>query len=307
MNIRSILALTDLSAQGNRIVIRAAMLAAQHRATLKLMYAPNCFRASQPVDVQDDLRQLAGEMHVRFDILVKQVLNKGGHLRAVAEEARRVDLVVVGEHREHSVKAFFCGQPIERLQRVVRCPILLVRLEVFHGYRRIVVAVDFTPESKKLVKFAWSLDNGAQVELFHALNTIHADKWRYAEVSERAMKTYWHESMLEARQRMFWLSDSSTARRNRVVSAIGKGDAARQAVIQQQHANAEVLVVGKRRSSGFTDFLLGNVAQRVLWWSTSDILLVPHDWTTGPQPELAVSSAPEYKRMTARLQDRGAA
>lgn len=306
MNIQSILAVTDLSAQGNRTVIRAAMLAAQHRALLKIMYAPEGFVSPQDADVQDNVRQLSADVHARFDILVKNVSHTSGDLEAVVEEARWVDLLVIGEHRERSVRAFFCGQPIERLQRVVRCPILLARLEVFHRYRRILVAVDFTPESKKLVKLAWSLDPDAQVELFHALNTMHEGKLRYADVSEQAIRAYRHESMLEARERLFWLSDSSTARRNRVVAAIGKGDAARQAVIQQQHANAELLVVGKRRSSGIGDFLLGSVAQRVLWWSSGDVLLVPHDWRIDPKAELLAPLA-EQKSMAARFPDRSAA
>lgn len=300
MNIQSILAVTDLSSEGNRTVVRAAMVAAQHRALLKIMYAPWDVMASGSAGVQEEVRRLAAEVHTRFGILVKNVSDTSGRLQGVAEEARWVDMLVIGDRREKSVKAFFCGQPIERLQRVVRCPILLVRLEVFHRYRRILVAVDFTPESRKLVKLAWSLDSGAEVELFHALNMMHEGKLRYADVSEQAIKAYRHESTRDAHARMFWLSDSSTARRNRVVAAIGRGDAARQAVIQQQHANAELLVVGKRRSSSFSDFIFGSVAQRVLWWSSGDVLLVPHDLDLDPKTERAASSAVPHDLVTAR-------
>lgn len=306
MNIQSILAVTDLSAQGNRAVFRAAMLAAQHCALLKIMYAPSDFIASERAEVQDDVRRLAEEVHTRFDILAKDVSDTSGHLQAVAEEARWVDMLVIGEHRERSAKAFFRGQPIERLQRVVPCPILLAQLEVSHRYRRILVAVDFTPESRKLVKLALTLDSDAQVELFHALNTMHDGKLRYANVSEQAIKAYRHESMRDAHERMFWLSDSSTARRNRVVAAIGRGDPARQAIVQQQHANAELLVVGKRRSSSFSDFLFGSVGQRVLRWSSGDVLLVPHDLRIDPKAAMAMAplSAVQREYVTAGHGDR---
>lgn len=304
MNIQSILAVTDLSEHGNRTVYRAAMLAAQHRALLKIMYAPRDFIVSESANVQEDVRRLAAEVHARFDILVKNVSDASGNLQAVVDEARWVDMLVIGEHRERSAKPFFCGQPVERLLRAVPCPILLARLEVFHRYRRILVAVDFTPESKKLVKLAWSLDSDAQVELFHALNTMHEGKLRYAEVSEQAMKAYRHESLRDAHERLFWLSDSSTARRNRVVAMIGRGDAARQAVVQQQHANAELLVVGKRRSSVFSDFLFGSVAQRVLRWSSGDVLLVPHDLRINPKTEMVASSAVRRDQVTIRRADR---
>lgn len=296
MDLHSILAITDLSPQGNRAVHRAAMLAAQHRALLKLMHAPRDFDAPDGSCARhEDMARLAAEIHGRFGILVKSVATGGaGNLHAVAEEARWADLLVVSEpRRRESAKAFFCSHPIERLQRSVPCPILLARLEVFHRYRRILVAVDFTPESRKLVKLAWSLDGDAQVELFHALNTLLEGKLRYADVSERAMKVYRHESMREARERLFSLSDSSTARRNRVVAAIGRGDVARQAVVQQQHADAELLVIGKRRSSRISDFLFGSVAQRVLWWSSGDVLVVPHDLRIDPKPRSAIPRAIE--------------
>ena len=300
MNIQTILAVTDLSAEGNRAATRAAIFAAQHRALLKVMYAPKGFLPAPGAKTQEDLRQFATEINSRFDILVKNVANTSGHLHAVVHEASGVDLLVLAEHRERTVRSFFCGQPIERLQRFVRCPILLSRLEVFHRYRRMLVAVDFTPESKKLVKLAWSLDSDSEVELFHALNKTHEGKYRYADVSEEAIKAYRHESLLEARERLFWLSDSSTARRNRVLAAIGKGDVARQAVIQQQHANAELLVVGKRRGSSFSDFLLGSIAQRVLWSSDGDVLVVPHDWHPDTKVDSAACSAFGRNQMAAR-------
>ena len=66
--------------------------------------------------------------------------------------------------------------------------------------------------------------------------------------------------------------------RNRVMSAIGHGDPARQAVVQQDHVGADLLVVGKRRSSPVADFVFGSVAQRVLCRATRDVLVVPDDF-----------------------------
>ena len=77
---------------------------------------------------------------------------------------------------------------------------------------------------------------------------------------------------------MFWLTDSYEARRNRVLSAIGHGDPARQVLVQQQRSGAELVVVGKHPASALSDFVFGSVAQRVLdRVSGSDVLVVPHD------------------------------
>lgn len=281
---QSILAVTDLSARGNRAIERAALLAAEHGALLKLVYAPADLSPLAHAEAATALAGLARTMASRFDVLVKQVAGPGGGLAQIVDEARHVDLVVLSHERDRSLGAFFTGQPVERLLRQVRCPVLVTRLDTRLRYSRILVAVDFTPASRELVSLAHGLDPEAALELFHALNTMHESKLRYAEVSDHAIKTYRHDSMRQARERLFSLTDSSSARRNRVLSAIGRGDPARQATVQQQHARAELLVVGKRRANPLGDFLFGSVAQRVLCWATGDVLVVPADRRADPQP-----------------------
>ncbi|MET3496044.1 universal stress protein [Variovorax boronicumulans] len=281
MHIQSILAITDLSARGHRTVCRAASIAAEHGALLKLMYAPASFatRATGATEIAAHAtRHLAGlaiEMAEGFGILIKRVDNVSGRLEAVAEESRWSDLLVVGDDRDTCALAFFRGQPVERLLRAVRKPVLVARLDAATRYRRILVAVDLTDASRHLVELAWAFDGNAEVELFHALNTLHEGKMRYADVSDYAIKSLRHACARHARERMLSLSDSSTARRNRVLSAIGHGDPARQATVQQQHSNAELLVVGKHGRSAIVDFVFGSVSQRVLRWSASDVLVVP--------------------------------
>ena len=252
MNSYSILAVTDLTPQGNRAVLRAAMLAAQQGALLKIMHAPLDLEGSISTEVEQDVKRLAAEIYRRFNVLVKIVANTGGHLQAVADEAQWVGILVIGEHWEKSPRSFFCGQPIERLQRVVPCPVLLARREASHRYSRILVASDSTSYSEKLLKLARWLDSDAQIEPFQARRTL--------------------------------------LRRN---------DVARRAVIQQ-HSSVDLTVVGKRRSSGFSDLLLGNEAHHVLRWSSGDVLLVPHDLRIDTKPELAASPTAQRDQMVAR-------
>lgn len=281
MNIQTILAVTDLSARGRRAVARAALIAADHRALLKLLYAAP---APGDGDAVAGMAALARETAARFGILVKCLPPApGGHtLAAVADAAHRVDLLVVdaasGRPRLSG------GVPIAPLLRAVACPVLVTQREALHRYRRLLVAVDFTPASRQMVALAWALDGAAQVELFHALSTAPEGRLRLADASEQALKACRHQRLGEARERMFWLSDAAAVRHRRVVSAIGSGDPARQAAVQQQASGADLLVVGQRRRSALMDFLLGSVAQRVLRMATADVLVVPHALRTAPAP-----------------------
>lgn len=277
MNIRSILAVTDLSAHGNRTVERAALLAVEHDALLKIMYAPAA-RSPAQVDAASTLAKLSSEIAARRRVLVKKVAESAGRLEDIAEEAGWVDLVVLEHAYERSATAFFHGQPVERLLRLVACPVLVTRLPARAGYRRILVAADFTPAAKDLVRLASSLDSAAEVEVFHALvSALTEGKLRYASVSEDVIKAYRLDRLRQAREGMRWLTDSWDARHNRVRSTIVHGDPARQAATQQQCTMAELLMVGKRKSSALQDFIFGSMAKRVLERSTGDVLIVPHD------------------------------
>lgn len=277
MNIRSILAVTDLSLSAHLAIERAAQLAFTHRASLKLMVLP-ADGSVPPPDGASRLAHIAKDLGSRLGVTVRTVNQTANTLEHVAQEASCVDLLVLGDRRERTIAALLQGRTAERLARLCRCPILVAKTGSRHRYGRILVAVDFTPASKNLVELAWTIDPEAQVELFHAISTRNEAKLRSAEATHHAIKAYRDECMRHARDRIFWLTDSFDTRRNRVISAIGHGDPARQAVIQQDHVGADLLVVGKRSNSPIADFFFGSVAQRVLCRATSDVMIVPDDF-----------------------------
>ena len=293
MNIQSILALTDLSARGLRTVARAAFLAQAHGALLKIMYAPAGFAAPADAGAALRLAALCLETAEGFGILVKKVDDASGSLDAAAEEARWCDLVVIGDDVDRSLAAFFHGQPAERLLRRAAKPVLVSRSDAAAGnYARILVAVDLRRDSGALVDMACAFDGTAEVEMFHAFSPAYEGKLRYADVSTRVIEHYRDTCARHARERLLQLSDASSARRNRVVAAIGRGDPARQLAVQQQYTRADLLVVGKRRRAALADFLCGSVAQRVLRGAASDVLVVPHDAIARRQERRAAAAAP---------------
>lgn len=279
LTIRSILAVTDFSKEADWAVERAAQLAVEHRATLKLMFAPANGDAP-PTDGASRLARTARALSTRLAITVRTANQTANALEHVAEEAACADLLVIGHQRESALATFLRGQPAERLTRLCRCPVLVTKLAPKRRYTRILVAVDFTPESRNLVKLACTLDADADVELFHAISSLNEAKLRCAEAPAQAVEAYRQECLRYARNRILGLTDSFDARRNRVMSKVSHGDPARQAAIQQEYVGADLLVVGRRRRLPLMAFLLGSVAQRVLCWATSDVLIVPHDART---------------------------
>ena len=169
-------------------------------------------------------------------------------------------------------------------------------------YGRVLIAVDFSEASRNLVASASALGKSAQVELFHAIKTVNEHKLRNAETSEKAISQYRHDCMHHSHDRLCYLTDSNSARRNRVASAIGHDNPALQAVIQQQHSGAELIVVGKRAAGAVSDFLFGSVSQRVLRHATTDVLVIPNGYRTGTRVASGrgfVQASPTTRRIRA--------
>jgi nucleotide-binding universal stress UspA family protein len=283
MNIKSILVVTDLSARENIAVQRASQLADTHRASVTLMYVP---AHGQPVppNAASRLANAAAQLEESLQLRVRTVPAKSHSLKDLVAQARRADLVVLPHRQERSTAAFFRGQPVLGLLRECKRPVLVVRGTHTDRYARVLVAVDFSEASKALVELAATFDSGAELEIFHAISTPDESKPRCGEAPEQAVRTFREQFLKRAQERIVSFSDSFEARRNRVLIAIGRGDPGRQTVIQQEHSGANLVVLGKARSTAWEDFLRASVTHYVLSWGSSDVLVVPDAYLQATTP-----------------------
>jgi len=297
MSPRSILAVTDFSNQGAHALDRAALLSAEHDAVLTLAYLGHPGEAP-PADATNRLDQHAQRLSRVHGIQVRAAGRLAHTARALLPEAAAADLVVWGAARVRSLRSFFLGQPVDELLRSARRPVLLARRRAEHPYRKLLVAVDFSEVSPSLAGVGFAISKTAQVELFHAIDTINERKLRQAEVSDRDIKIYRAQCLRHAHERMVRLTDSYDARRNRVQSAIGRGDPSLQALVQQQRSGSDLIVVGKHPASAFSDLMFESVSTRIVNFSAakdarSDVLIVPHDWQAALSPSAASRLATE--------------
>ena len=229
MTPHSILAVTDFSPSGNNALSRAALLSAQHGATLKIGFLAYPGEAS-PADASTRLAQHALQLGRRHGIQASALSRISFTARDLLAEVRWADLVVWGTAPARSLRSFFVGEPVEQILRTAKRPVFVVRREAKHDYRSLIVAVDFTPASRALVNFSFALNKSAQVELFHAVSTANERKLRHAEVSDHAI------------------------------------------------SGSELIVVGRHPSSRLRDLFFESTANRILGCSTTDVLVVPHDY-----------------------------
>lgn len=283
MNIQNVAVLTDLSSREGMAVQRACRIAETHGAQLKLVHAPTGARAPQP-NAARRLANAAAQIEESSGLRVSAAVVRGSSPADLAREIAGCDLLVLPDRRERSLAALVAGQSAQRMLRLAGMPVLVVRSVPAETYGRILVAVDISPECFEVVAAAAALEPSAELELFHATSTLKEAWLRSAEASEKAVRAYRQSTTRHAKQRLLRISDSFSARRNRVQTTIGRGDPARQALIQQEHTGAALVAVGKRRRAAWFDFLFGSAAQRILGWGRSDVLLVPQDVRAAGEP-----------------------
>lgn len=278
LQFQSILAAVDMSPASAAVVARAAMIAAKHGVALKLMdVSPLCEvkGAAPPFDLTALARQAAERFNMRVEVL-KECAASVAH---IAREAGPQSLIVLHHERRVRLRALWRGSLADQLLRICGSPLLIVKSAAVaqERYQRVLVAVDLTPAANDLVRIAGQLDDQSALEIFHAIRPLHSNPLRNAEVPQRIMGAYLVRRKLEAQGQLQQVAAAALKCQKRVQTVLREGEPARHAAVQQSHAKADLVVVGKRRSSALSDVLCCGVAKRITAWCDADILVVPLD------------------------------
>ena len=283
MRIQNILALTDFSIQAENGLDRAAALAATHGARLRILYACE----TPPLQLSDPLARLeqrARQLARRHGVVVSTISGTGQLLDDCLAEAARADVLVAHDRMHRSGPVLPWWPLLYRLLRRSPCPVLVVSQPPRGAYARTLVAVDFSAVSRPLVRYAGDFGARSALELFHAIDTHDEARLRSAEASVAAVQAYRREMLQYAQEQLYRLSDVFDARRNRVGTLIGRGDAVRHLTVQQERIGADLVVLGQERRSALMDWLRGSVPRKLLAGGLeSDLLVVPHDYLASAQ------------------------
>jgi nucleotide-binding universal stress UspA family protein len=286
MTFDSILALTDFTAPSEHALDRAALLAVQHNAPLRLMYF-----AEEPHRLFSDpiarLSQRARQLTRRHGIRAYALERHPATPEDIVEESRSASLLVTGPLWQRHWKTFYRGTTLDRIVHDSPCPVLVVKQTAIRTYEQVLVAVDLSPRSRELITCARQFASPSALKLFHAIDTIEESRLRSADVSFDAIRANRLGSRQQARDRLMQLTRALGAAGNAMAFDVGNGDPAYQTAVQQQATRAELVVVGKRRTSALARFLTGSVAQRLAKWAESDVLVVPFDGLGEPATQMA--------------------
>ncbi|OIP83664.1 MAG: hypothetical protein AUK37_06930 [Rhodobacterales bacterium CG2_30_65_12] len=171
---KTILVATDLSERSDRAVRRAIWLAGQLGASCHAIHVVD---DSLPEQLVEYLREETGIRLRRFidvnkgNVDVTTEILVGDATEAIPEQAKahNADLVVLGLHRPRAILDNLRETTMERLVRLTRKPILLVREPADHAYSSVLAPISFSPACAAAVRAARMIAPEARMTMVHAV------------------------------------------------------------------------------------------------------------------------------------------
>lgn len=268
-----VLVLADAGVPGRQAAWRGAVVARDLGLRLRLLHVRQAGAASGAGERA--VRQLGEEIAAHFGLPVQVDIGDGDALAAVVRASRSAALLVIGSRRGNPLRELVLGTQAERLIRLCRLPVLVVKRPPAGAYRRVLVPVELGPAAQPVIAAAARLSRDPRLEVLHALHPGEELGMRACELPEAVVRRERQRALDRAREALRALIAEAAALPGQAIAAVSFGDAAAQVLAREHGMRADLVVIGKRRRALLADFLLGSVTQRVLASARADVLVLP--------------------------------
>jgi nucleotide-binding universal stress UspA family protein len=283
--LQNILFATDFSSSSDAALPYALAIARAYDSQLYVAHVirPDLFALVPPEEslaLQESTQRHAEEQMAgllisgRLRDVPHQVIVRQGPLWEVLSqivEEHRVDLVVVGTHGRTGARKLLLGSAAEEIFRLAHCPVLTVGPHVTSPpgerarIRRLLFATDFSPQAEAAAAFAFSLaqEHQAHIALLHVVRDARDVQDHHRSVLREFFLRRLHSLVpAEAPQ---WCEPELR---------IEFGEPS-EAILQTALAeNADVVVLGIRRSGSFSGHLPPATAYKVVCQSRCPVLTI---------------------------------
>lgn len=280
MTVEYLVLATDLSTRCDRALDRALRLASEWSARLVIVHAiqPPLTVDSQPSWRRADpierarkriLASIGSSPGVTVDVIVER---RSEPVDLVLEAAARpgCGLILTGEAREETIGRMLLGTTLEALARRAPVPVLEVKSRPHAAYRDIVVATDFSGNSRSALETALALFPSANITLMHACKLLYET---YTSDVSAARETALREAQAQCRTFIDAIPAARAAQAH-IETLCEFGDPGTLLADMAEARPLQLVVLGTAGRSGLTGLVLGSTAIRIAAEVPTDILLV---------------------------------
>lgn len=285
-----ILVATDFSGHARHAATRAARLAHDTRSALTLMHvlpaqpvkkirewlgAWNAPEQTSFEHAHRQLRQLASELTSVWRVELDIEAAAGSAPDEIVRTAEHVDarLLVLGARGAGFLRRLALGTTSQRLVRRTDRPLLVVRQTAHRPYRRVLVAVDFSPQSRHALILARRVAPNAKLVILTVFEVPFERKLRFAGVDDATVEIYRQRARERALRQLHALAHEAGLSPAQWEPGVVEGNASRRIIEQEQSRNCDLVVLAPGGQSAAADLLLGSVTRHVLAEGHVDVLL----------------------------------
>lgn len=288
MTFKTILVAIGYDEEAKNVARQAKYLAERHNAKLvfihvveplQFMGEPTAFGFIQLFQDEEEAREQARKQLDRIVDAVgidpyaaQRIVASGAIEEEIVKQAQKSggDLVVVGSH-EKPIWGLYLGSTANAVLHRATTDVLVIRAgreagrEEPHGYKRILLAIDFTPEIEPVISRAKALATlyGAELRMVHVVNR--------APVFEMPLSLFEKEIMEKVDWQFQQLSASHGL--GEVASELLLGSPGLEITRYAERENIDLIVLGSHAKHG-VGLLFGSTANAVLHRAQCDVLAV---------------------------------
>ncbi|MBA4419318.1 MAG: hypothetical protein C0392_15660 [Syntrophus sp. (in: bacteria)] len=290
IQIESILVVTDLSAYSRHAVQRAARLAEalsiEKGVVLHVLEqswidsVKHFMGASMGVEkgavdeAMRSLQALTDEIRQKTNFALVPQVRTGKILDVINKASTDFDLLVCGAHGEYQIASLALGTTSQRLASTTLKPVLVVKNNSERPYRRVLIAVDFSPNSVKALRFSRAIAPKAETRIVHVFEHLFEKKMAYAGLSDEIIEEYRAKARSEAEAEMAQIIESAEISSDMFDIFLKHGHPAARLHEIIDEWDPDLVIAGKHGRSRLEEFLLGSVTMHLLTESKNDVLVV---------------------------------
>ncbi len=279
---QSLLVATDFSADARNAALRGAQLARAHGAARGvLLHVPPAI----PFDLELELRASAAmeraleahaaEIERESGFAFEPRLGSGNVVGALAAAASGFDLAVLGARGVNPLRDLAIGSSAERLLRKAPCPVLIVKAAPTGAYQRVLVPLDFSPDSRAALALTARIAPQAGLTLVHAYDLPFEGKLGIAGASQDDIERYRSQAYERAGMQIDQAVTAAGLAPERTVRVVDRAYPPKLIQDSARALRAELIAIGKHGGSMLEDLLLGSVTLHTLAAAECDVLVVP--------------------------------